>query len=966
MTRIRLWMWSVALLTPALMAQTPTGAITGRVTASGQPLAGAMVTATTPAAAPRTAITAPDGAFTISALPAGRYSVRFEYPQLQPQTQRVDLHVAETLRADAELHALQRESIEVTGPAGVTDTPQVAASYDAHLIEILPIARGITDVVRIAPGVQDTGGQGFLMINGGPSYDNLYLVDGVTIALETTGQPHNLFIEDAIQEVNVLEGAISPEYGRFTGGVVTVVTKSGGNELSGSLRDTLTSDRWTARSAYPEPPHLHQIDDNYEATLGGRIVRDRLWFFTAGHYARRNDARATFGTNIPYTHALRDTRWEAKVTATITPRHMLVGSYLDATAKRINDSIGGVADLNALFTARVPNSLATLHYTGIAGNDLVGELQYSRKHYDTSQIGARSTDPINGTTIFSTTGEASAWSPILCGVCGPSYRDNHDLIARLGWFLTTSRFGAHNIVAGADDFRESGLENDHQTGSDYSLYTPVAYSGQSLVVQAVPGVTNIVWQPILQPAVAAKFRSLGVYANDRVDLGTHVSVSAGLRYDKNHGHDTSGTLAVDDSRLSPRAGVIYDVAGNGRHRLSASYSVYTAKIAQPVTDQVSIGGAPAFFYYDYEGPEINTSGPVLPPQEVLRQVFDWFNAEGKSDPSLLLGSFLPGGETFVGPLQSPYVRELTAGYAVASARGMLRADYIRRRWGSFYARRVTTANGTVQLGDAPADRVFIENSDAGLERRYHGVLTQGTYRLGHFTAGGNYTWSKLYGNVENELGGVATAVPEPGAFYPEYLGFAQNAPRGPLAGDVRNRLNVWLVWSQPARVGDFEVSALERYHSARNYNATGVLDLRRIVRNPGYATLPAATYYFAPRGSLHVDSVSATDVGVNWSLHVAQAQLFVEADLQNAFNEQAIENPGGIQRQVVTSRLDRNLAAFNPFTTTPVECPRGTPTSSAQCKGIANYQLAAKFGQPINKTAYQTPRTFRVSVGARF
>ena len=80
--------------------------------------------------------------------------------------------------------------------------------------------------------------------------------------------------EDAIQEIVVLSGGISAEYGRFTGGVVNVITRSGGNDLSGSLRDTLSSDRWTSRTPFVnEPEHLRRINNDYEGTLDGV----RLW-----------------------------------------------------------------------------------------------------------------------------------------------------------------------------------------------------------------------------------------------------------------------------------------------------------------------------------------------------------------------------------------------------------------------------------------------------------------------------------------------------------------------------------------------------------------------------------------------------------------------------------------------------------------------------------------------------------------
>ena len=73
------------------------------------------------------------------------------------------------------------------------------------------------------------------------SYENLFLVNGVTVNENLRGQAHDLYIEDAIQETTIATAGVSAEYGRFSGGVVNVITKSGGNLFSGSFRDTLTT-----------------------------------------------------------------------------------------------------------------------------------------------------------------------------------------------------------------------------------------------------------------------------------------------------------------------------------------------------------------------------------------------------------------------------------------------------------------------------------------------------------------------------------------------------------------------------------------------------------------------------------------------------------------------------------------------------------------------------------------------------
>ena len=81
-------------------------------------------------------------------------------------------------------------------------------------------ARDIRDTVLLAPGVTDGAVNDQITISGAMSFDNLFLVNGVVVNENLRGQPHDLFIEDAIQETTVLTGGVSAEYGRFTGGVV--------------------------------------------------------------------------------------------------------------------------------------------------------------------------------------------------------------------------------------------------------------------------------------------------------------------------------------------------------------------------------------------------------------------------------------------------------------------------------------------------------------------------------------------------------------------------------------------------------------------------------------------------------------------------------------------------------------------------------------------------------------------------
>ena len=95
------------------------------------------------------------------------------------------------------------------------------------------------------------------------------------------GSTNNLYIEDGVEETQIFTSGISAEYGRFSGGVVNVVTKHGGNKLSGSFRDNLSNPSWSDETPFETTERRDDLQQTFEATLGGPILKDRLWFFGA-------------------------------------------------------------------------------------------------------------------------------------------------------------------------------------------------------------------------------------------------------------------------------------------------------------------------------------------------------------------------------------------------------------------------------------------------------------------------------------------------------------------------------------------------------------------------------------------------------------------------------------------------------------------------------------------------------------
>jgi len=303
-----------------MFAQT-TATLSGVVTSDGAGLPGVTVSISSPnLQGTRETQTGDGGGYSFAGLPPGAYEVKFELSGMQPVTRKATLSLSTASRADADLRvAAVSEAITVTASApSVLETPQVASNFSYEDVDNLPIARNPLAVAALAPGVQGdvTAGNNSLntlsanqvVISGSPGYDNLIMVNGVSVTESVRSQAQPLYIEDAIQETTVLTGAISAEYGRFTGGVVNAITKSGGNEFTGSLRDSLENPKWTEKTDFAgQADPIDKMNPTYEGTLGGFVLRDRLWFFGAGRYRDRTTDFATI--TLP---ACSDTRTSTK------------------------------------------------------------------------------------------------------------------------------------------------------------------------------------------------------------------------------------------------------------------------------------------------------------------------------------------------------------------------------------------------------------------------------------------------------------------------------------------------------------------------------------------------------------------------------------------------------------------------------------------------------------------------------
>jgi outer membrane receptor protein involved in Fe transport len=963
----RLLLLLIALGPATAAAQIPTGTISGRVTDSqGRSIGAVTVTVQSPALqGVQTTTTTINGDYVFRLLPPGVYTVTFEGPGFAAlkQTRNVAATEAVSLSVTLQPAVVAEEVTVVADATAFTNTVESASNFDQQLMNLLPTARTLDSAVLLAPAVHATGPGGAISIGGAMSFESLFLVNGVQIQDNIRGEPLPLYIEDAIQETTVTTSGISAEYGRFSGGVVNVLTKSGGNLFSGSFRNSFRNDNWRSVSPFDESK-IDKLVPTYEYTFGGPILQDRTWFFLAGRLEDASTSRETGYTNLPFVQTQDEKRFEFKVTQSLAAGHRLEGAYTAIQRKQTNaaqPSATEIMDLASLTNPELPESLLALHYTGTWRNNLFFEAQYSARTFTFRNAGGTNRDRIFGTTLMDQTTGAHFWAPLYCAVCGDEERNNDGLLLKGSYFLSTANGGSHNVVFGYDGFNDKMKVDNHQSASDWHVWTTGSVIDNGVVYPVIePGFsTYIISWPIRESSQGTNFRTHGLFVNDTWDVNRHVTVNLGLRYDKNAGRDASNNLVANDSIFAPRLGVVWDPNGDGRTAVNASFSRYAAAIANTIGGSGSPAGNPAILGYFYFGDPINTgAAPYVSSDAALRQVFDWFDASGGES---LFFADIPGLATRIdGSLRSPRADEFVVGLSQqVGTRGAVRFDVVNRTFGDFYVTRrdLTTGQAEDEFGQL-YDVGLIENTN-DLKRTYRALNAQASYRVGTgINTGMSYTLSRLQGNFNGET--VFSGPVTSSAFsYPEFSDPAWSRPEGDLASDQRHRARIWGTWSLPwgRGIADMVLGATQTLESGTPYGALGAVDVSSVAVN-GYAVPPStSSYYFTSRDAFRTEGQVRTDLSFNVSRRLGSTRapvVFAHFQLLNAFNQFQLYNITGaaINTTVLTAVDDPSLEFFDPFTETPVE-------------GV-HWMKGEQFGQAVGRTAYTTGRTFRFSVGVRF
>jgi hypothetical protein len=407
----------------------------------------------------RTVVTEGNGDYRLVALPPGTYTLSAELVGFGAETRSdIVLVIDQTATINLTLRpAALQETVTVTGESPIVDTTAstVATSVSNEQIQDLPVAsRRWIDLAMLTPGTSQDNIRGFYYrgnVNvgaGGREYSNGFVVDGVNNTWAEMGEPRQNFAMDSIREFKVSTSNYKAEYGLATGGLVTVVSKSGTNELRGSGLLFFRDKSLTARTVFEsERPDYRRYQ--YGGTLGGPIIRDRTHFFFA-YEGTKETQFMTVNTGGIWpehdgTYRSEQDRWTytAKADHQLAEGQSVFVRWAQENEYRPIITAGGRTTPSASFDFAVPRHSTVVAHTWVMNDRALNDLRFQNafSKYEVSPPNSH-----------------GSWDP---GYFGED---------RLRY--CTPRFNYPSVQIGGCGGTQMGPEGRWQLKNDFSYYVP--------------------------------------------------------------------------------------------------------------------------------------------------------------------------------------------------------------------------------------------------------------------------------------------------------------------------------------------------------------------------------------------------------------------------------------------------------------------------------------------------------------
>jgi len=846
----------VAALPAAAVAQT-TSTVAGRATdQNGGLLPGVTVTVRDLGTRfTRATTTGVEGRFTLASLPVGSYQLTAELQGFRTIVVDVRTAVGETVELNLVLPVGGvAEQVTITAQASPVNTRTSELSYlvAAEAVEKLPLnGRNYTDLALLQPGVvayphRDGGsvvahGLG-MSVNGQDPRSNVYLLDG-TLLNDMTNAPAGSAAGTAlgmetIREFRVETNAYTAEFGRSSGGQVSVVTKSGTNDFTGSGYEFHRNDALDARNFFDPPGEKPDFRRNqFGATVGGPLRTDRAFFFF-GYEGLREALGRTVSTTVPDENARNGLLPVGGVLTPVTV-HPAVLPFLLEYPRANGPAFGdGTAAFTFPFDQRLDQDFVQgrIDYNLGASHQFFGRYTFdnasqflptdypqfprtfaSRNQFFTGEYRRIISDRTLSTSRlgFSRTrigqlveaNTAAALSPF---VPGRALTGNIDVggLRRFGPQSSADVRLVQNVFSFSQDIVHTRERHLFKLGAlaerfQMNMVNPTFSLGTFTFPSLRSFLQNTPTQFIgLGPTGAIdrywRFTLFGFYAQDEFTIAPRLTVNAGLRYEFTtmpediYGRDSALPNPLTDrapvpgplyqnptyTNLSPRAGFAWDVTGDGRTSVRAGYGLYfNTNSYQNLI--VTVTNPPAT-------PRFIIANPAFPQPDFARGV-------GNSIRPVQWDLENPRVHVWNANLQREVWRSgvLTVGYAGSRGLHLLRSGDINT------ARPTGELNGTpfIAPGTPRPNTAFgvIEQKSSDGDSWYKALIVDMRQRVGDLTLQSSYTLSRSEDTTQastffsDATNGTTSAFPE---YVPDYN-------KGPSDFDATHNWVANFTWELP-------------------------------------------------------------------------------------------------------------------------------------------------------------------------
>ncbi len=614
----------ILLLAPAVFSQSrETGAIRGVVTdEQDTPLPGVNVTLSgTGVMGLRTFVTDAMGEFRFPAVPPGDYQLKFELQGFGTLVrEKIRINTTSTLTFDVQLKpAAVSEEITVIAQSPTVDiksTETASVTLSNEILRNIPNSQFSVDIVMMAPGVNENA----VAYGAGGERGISYQMDGVGVG-DPDGGTAWVFVDyNIIEEAKVMGIGLPAEYGNFTGVIFNIVTKSGGNQLSGHFETIYQGYKkgfWGTNNnaAYLEdwPDVTPPIESLWDINghLGGPFIKDKLWFFAGAQWYNSKN----YPTGFPFPRDYRQPRFFFKLSSQLTPklnvsaavewdnyngtyRNSGVSSQYDpmATTRQVDPEIVLNFNLTQIISSKTFFDIKAAYFNGyynlepMSGDfDVSGHYIIYNELYDPDDTGTPSLD--NPATLAPRHRYFNVWG------YSEHPRDRFQANASLTTYVEDFIKGSHDFKFGVE-FEQSHSRNLYRyTGANHWYYYDqwYTYSYDGYMYYGYYGNYSAV--QYVGYNAKMKLNRIEGFAQDSWQITKRLNLSLGVRFSQLWGSipGLSGS-PYNKSRIAPRLGFTFDLLGDKSTILKAHYGEFTDGIYAGMIDRLNLDWSDTIYW----------------------------------------------------------------------------------------------------------------------------------------------------------------------------------------------------------------------------------------------------------------------------------------------------------------------------------------------------------------------------------